>query len=431
MSTELDGHPPIQFVVACRALRSAGLSLAVMASALLCGCDQTLQKTTTIEPRDVMAEDLARENAQPTASADTLVDRAQQDVDYFLKRRAAGAGATSNDASAGGSPILSAVPQTQANPAGRTSANIEQAKIIWNEPARVENSTDVAPSATTPAENDPEFQKLLEEVSSNYILSRKPDEANHASDDAVETQDAPLETSDRLIAELSRALYRDAAQSDVPVRELMLIAATSLIDKELAPSPTQLATLSERDRDLLLQMQNFFAQLGDQLTAAEDKQQAVLTAVSQLAQALDQRPPLAISTASLCTRVRGFGDYDQFSKYSFLAQQQQRLIVYVALENFTSAVSDDQQWVTELSQELIIYSDRDGIPVWSEQWQSVRDVTRNKRSDFFTVQLITLPPALTLGKYYLKVRMRDENTGGIAEKSIPFEMVADPRMAAK
>jgi hypothetical protein len=33
-----------------------------------------------------------------------------------------------------------------------------------------------------------------------------------------------------------------------------------------------------------------------------------------------------------------------------------------------------------------------------------------------------------VGKYHLKVRMRDEKSGAEAETAITFEMVADPKM---
>jgi hypothetical protein len=35
-----------------------------------------------------------------------------------------------------------------------------------------------------------------------------------------------------------------------------------------------------------------------------------------------------------------------------------------------------------------------------------------------------------VGRYQLKVRVRDEKSAAEAETSIPFEMVADPKMAA-
>ncbi len=59
------------------------------------------------------------------------------------------------------------------------------------------------------------------------------------------------------------------------------------------------------------------------------------------------------------------------------------------------------------------------------------DVTSKTRRDFFTTQLIALPPALSVGKYHLKIRVRDENSGAEAEDSLPFEMVADSKLAAR
>ena len=57
-------------------------------------------------------------------------------------------------------------------------------------------------------------------------------------------------------------------------------------------------------------------------------------------------------------------------------------------------------------------------------------MTSKTRRDFFTTQLIALPPALSVGKYHLKIRVRDEHSGAEAEDSVPFQMVADAKLAA-
>lgn len=417
MSMEMDDRPTKLSLPIDRAhSRFSACAIVALCATLLTGCDPAAQNTKTQSMRDLPNESLST-NSAPRQTGDTLVDKAQQDVDFFLRQRSA----ASNPAAADGSPILAESPGIGDQGIPQLPSTIEQAKIIWNEPSAIVPRETTIPNSTA----------------ATIIALESPGTVVTTTNAPIETASAPtvddraLEPANKLITDLSRALYRDAAASDAPLRELMLIAATSIIDKDHAPSPTDLASLTERDRELLSMMQKFFAELGDQLSSAEDKDQAILASVSQLALALDRRPPLTIAHASLCTRVRGFGDFDEFDKTSFLAQAQQRIIVYLELDNFTSALNDQQQWVTELSQELVIYSDRDGIPVWSETWQSVVDVTRNKRKDFFTVQLVTLPPALSVGRYYLKVRMRDEKTGSNAEKSIAFEMVADPRMAAK
>ncbi len=78
-----------------------------------------------------------------------------------------------------------------------------------------------------------------------------------------------------------------------------------------------------------------------------------------------------------------------------------------------------------------MYSDRDGIPVWREHWQAGVDVSKNDREDFFIVQIVTLPDRLSVGRYHLKIHIRDEKSGAEAERSMEFEMVADPRMIQK
>jgi hypothetical protein len=143
------------------------------------------------------------------------------------------------------------------------------------------------------------------------------------------------------------------------------------------------------------------------------------------------QPQLRLTHEAMCMSVEGFGKLVPFDKASFLAGQEQRVIVYVEVENFTSEANSNGQWVTELSQELVIYNDSDGLPVWRTDWQTAPDVTTNKRRDFYLVNVVTLPKALTLGKYQLKISVRDNKSSAEAETSIPFTIVADAKLAAK
>jgi len=131
--------------------------------------------------------------------------------------------------------------------------------------------------------------------------------------------------------------------------------------------------------------------------------------------------------------VGGFGDYDEFGRgerggYAFLAHTGQQAVVYLEVENFTSELDDQGRWVTQLAQQLVVISDRDGIPVWREDWQRGTDISKNRREDFFIVQVVTLPKRLSVGLYQLKIHIRDERSGSEAEATIDFEMVADPKM---
>jgi hypothetical protein len=57
------------------------------------------------------------------------------------------------------------------------------------------------------------------------------------------------------------------------------------------------------------------------------------------------------------------------------------------------------------------------------------DRSRTRRDDFFIVQVITPGERLAVGRYQLKVRLRDEKSGAEAESAVGFEMVADPALA--
>ena len=59
------------------------------------------------------------------------------------------------------------------------------------------------------------------------------------------------------------------------------------------------------------------------------------------------------------------------------------------------------------------------------------DRSRNRRRDFFEVQLIKLPPQLSVGKYWLKVRVTDLHGNYIDETSLPIKIVADQALVGK
>ena len=426
MSTELDDRQVLNF----RSIVVTAVTLAALLAAG--GCDPASTQTTTAGPEAsfTTAEQL---DAVPNNSTDqSLLSQAQQDVDFFLNQRQATTSDDNNEPATGQTELSTArAQQEDADPPAQIAA------IQWNEPAR---QTDA-----TPAGNAASLRKLDPQADPADSRHASPEPQNPGPVVVNETLARPeqspidrpttadalhIDRSRKLIVDLSGSLYRDAERSDAPMRELMLIAATALVSPDRSLNAQGISSLTQEDRDTLNAMQDFFAALGSRLGSAESNEAVVRELTAQLQQALDRRPPFGITTATLCTGVRGFGNYDEFPKLSFLAHREQQTIVYVELENFASELNANSEWVTELAQELVIYSSHDGIAVWSETWQSVVDVTRNKRQDFFTVQLVTLPEALSVGRYHLKIRIRDEATGAMAERSIPFEMVADPRMAA-
>ena len=155
------------------------------------------------------------------------------------------------------------------------------------------------------------------------------------------------------------------------------------------------------------------------------------------ADALAAETGLRLPTARLVRRVDGFGKFVPFEGSRFLAGRAQAVLVYVEVAGFAAGErggGDGTEWVIDLTQELRLYHDADGVLASHWRAQPARDVSRRKRTDHYLVQRITLPATLTVGAYNLKVIVRDLGVGGggsggggvVAEAVIPFQVVADP-----
>lgn len=163
------------------------------------------------------------------------------------------------------------------------------------------------------------------------------------------------------------------------------------------------------------------------------------------ADALAAETGLRLPTARLVRRVDGFGRFVPFEGSRFLAGRAQAVLVYVEVAGFAAserAGGEGAEWVIDLTQELRLYHDADGVLASHWRAQPARDVSRRKRTDHYLVQRITLPATLTVGAYNLKVIVRDLGAGGVggggtggglsggsggvvAEAVISFQVVAD------
>lgn len=394
MSARQDRIPPGRVRFA-----SIGVGLAALT---LAGCtDRTLSHGgSLLEPTFALDE-----QAQGVAAAeDELNAQLQRDIDDFLARRREAAAPSHGTA------------LTDSAPSGGTPA------ISWNTPAR---------SMTVPVET-------RDATPSTGVLAT-PEQSLPAVEEAEPSiaEDPSTAFEDRLgilIVDLSRELHAEAAYADMPLREMLLLAATRLVRPDWDLDEEVFNGLTDRERDVLMRFHAFFAALGHELDGQRDLEAVLDAQLTDLRTALEIDPNLNIPTAGLCTRVAGFGDYDAFPKngdehYVFLAHHDQQAIVYIEVENFASELNAQNEWITELSQQVAIYSDHDGMRVWGGEWQGSVDRSRKQRHDYFTVQVITLPRELSVGRYHLKVRLRDEQSGAESEASMMFEMVADARLA--
>jgi hypothetical protein len=166
---------------------------------------------------------------------------------------------------------------------------------------------------------------------------------------------------------------------------------------------------------------------------------------AELADELISSRPMRIRKAVLCARVTGFGQYVPLSGTRFLQGRNHPVIIYTEVAPYRHRPATPAEvaraiggasydpgalWVVELSQEVQVYHDADGLLVWSRPEERVLETSRNRRRDFFLVNEVVLPRTLSVGRYQMKIIMRDKTSGAVDETIIPFEVVADPALAS-
>jgi hypothetical protein len=71
-------------------------------------------------------------------------------------------------------------------------------------------------------------------------------------------------------------------------------------------------------------------------------------------------------------------------------------------------------------------TDSDGTLVWQRPAQRAIETSLSKRQDFYLLQVIELPAALSVGRFNLKVVVSDATSGEQAEAVLPIVLVAEP-----
>jgi hypothetical protein len=229
--------------------------------------------------------------------------------------------------------------------------------------------------------------------------------------------------------DLSHLLSERAATSTTPLADLAIASALAAGVGEPVPDMSLgSAQLAPSERAAVVAVHGLVGTLKSG-TSEGGSGADVADALQKSADEASAGLPLRITDAKLCTRVNGFGDYSELDVNAFLAGRASPVIVYAQVDRFMSRPGAGGRQIVEMSQELNIYHEADGAHCWKRPAQTVTESTRTRRRDFYLTNAIELPSTLTVGKYRLKVTMRDATGGGTAETTIPFSIVADPALA--
>lgn len=226
------------------------------------------------------------------------------------------------------------------------------------------------------------------------------------------------ETTWRKLAQRAQDYPRDlSAQMDDQLLKLL--------GDNAVPESKSLSGLSGEDREVLSALMDSLSNFRNQVRSDDNMLLSKkIRPLLELGDRLSAQAELAVPTVALCTRVTSFGVYDPIEPARFVAGKEHPIIVYCEVENFLSQLTDQGRYETRLDQDVVLYTESSGMPVWSLKRSECVDLSHRRHHDFFMVRKTALPASLTIGSYLLKVTVEDEHAKHIAENTLPIEIVA-------
>jgi len=228
-----------------------------------------------------------------------------------------------------------------------------------------------------------------------------------------------------LVAELVDVLTGLARTSENPGEAAVALAGMDSMSVAVLDGLRDEGVLSESELSTLRAAREVLDSISSSGSIASPD--AVAEVLSRVKDDLDRASGIRVARALLCTRVDGFGKYEPFGSNEFVAGQTHEVIVYVEVDRFghreLTGTDGQERFEVEMSQRLELYHVADDLNTWNRAAEVDRSVSRNRVRDYYLINKITLPPNLGVGRYHLKVVMRDLVEGKVGEMIIPIRMV--------
>lgn len=250
-------------------------------------------------------------------------------------------------------------------------------------------------------------------------------DSSEEDSDTLETLVDAEQRKAELVSELVVVLTDLARTSDDPGRAVATLAGMESMSVEILEGLRDEGVLSDSELSTLRAVREMFDGVVSSGEIASPEQVGDL--LTRLKDDLDRASGIRVSRALLCTRVDGFGRYEPFASNEFIAGRAQEVIVYVEVDRFAQRelTGNDGQarFEVEMSQRLELYHVADDLNTWNRAAEIDRSISRNRVRDYYLINKITLPANLGVGRYHLKVVMRDLVGERVGEAIIPIRMV--------
>lgn len=243
------------------------------------------------------------------------------------------------------------------------------------------------------------------------------------------TEPAPPATSAALLGMVAGRISHDSAGSDDPAHGAVRLAMLAALEPDQLDPEFEVYLQRHLAPSEAEAVRSIRAMLGRLTTGgASGAPEAIERAAAEMA----ARLPLRITATALCWEVGGLGDYKPFDHNTFLAGSIPAIGLYVELDRagHVSETGADgaERHRFDLSLEVMLHHEADGLLVWKRPAERVTLRSRTALRDVSLAAALEWPQSLTVGRYRLKVVVQDEVGGGVAEASIPLELVADERL---
>jgi hypothetical protein len=159
---------------------------------------------------------------------------------------------------------------------------------------------------------------------------------------------------------------------------------------------------------------------------AEGRRSALaLRHLREAANHLAAESTLDVRNLAFCSKVDGYGVYNEFPKYEFKADQE--VLLYVEIDNFAveekSANRKSPSYETELRGTYEIY-DASGHRFADYELPLDKQTCRNHRRDYFIAYRVYMPKRIDPGQYTLRLSIED--TKGHKHGQGSIEMTIKP-----
>lgn len=429
-------------------MRSHRALLAGMAALFIAaGCQNNPINSSTQDPQpspDALLANRPAPPADPTPSADPVVD----DITLLAQKAEAHARRIAADLEKQSQHPSVRQPGPTPDNSRRAAADVVDPEIPnpsvveWLDPQILSLNPPPFPSAAPaqptrpiakpaiqtnlpPEPADPERGTANQAVA---IVNDQPIAANTAPtiDPRTITRPAsPASADDSDTASLHRALAQRIAEDPNDTTAHLDYQLLRYIEGKQVPDLGTLASLPREDQEIVTAVLDSLSNFRSNIRADSNLLLSrKVKPLMDLGDRLRAQADLEIPTLLLARRVDGFGVYEPI-EHRFVAGRDRDVIVYCEVANFMSQLTEQQQWETRLTEEVVLYTDTDGLPILRDKPTIVPDLSRNRRHDFFIVRRLRLPANIPVGRYWLKVTVVDQLASRVAEASIPITFVAN------